>query len=260
MQIEQNLWNISLFGEVVFLSPFTLFNGVGFILGIFLLDHYLTKNLPEKRNCIYTLFIFCIAIGWFGAHILDWIVRDISFPQAGFTYLGGLFFASMIFVPVATIFLTPDELWRAINCAIVPLVAGHAIGRLGCFFGGCCFGRPLQTDSPIAHFFSRHPTQLYEAGYLTLLSIFLIYFQKKSPANGVTTYLFFYGIFRFCIEFLRADDRGFFFIFSTSQWLSLLLIILAGSILSYIKLHNKPFVQSNISYRKNSKKKNEIFF
>jgi phosphatidylglycerol---prolipoprotein diacylglyceryl transferase len=101
-----------------------------------------------------------------------------------------------------------------------PAIAlGHAFGRLGCFFAGCCYGSVC--DLPWAVRFSDprslaptgiglHPTQLYEALGNLLIFVFLDWYNRfeHKPGKAFWVYIFFYGMLRFHIEFLRGDDRG----------------------------------------------------
>jgi len=102
------------------------------------------------------------------------------------------------------------------------LALGHAIGRLGCLFAGCCYG--AATDLPWAITFTDpasvaplniplHPTQLYEAGYCLLLAGGLIWLRGRKRFNGqiFLTYFTIYPILRSLNELLRDDaQRGYF--------------------------------------------------
>ena len=104
----------------------------------------------------------------------------------------------------------------------------HGFGRIGCFLTGCCYGK---TISPHWHLFGleldRIPVQLIEASFEFLLFILLLYLSRKKPQiNGVTVYIIVYACFRFTIEFFRGDTvRGIFLGLSTSQWISLAIIL-----------------------------------
>ncbi len=113
----------------------------------------------------------------------------------------------------------------------VPITAlGQAIGRIGCFLNSCCYGR--DTDCPLGVRFpgedlAKHPSQLYEAALLFLLSIFLFKAAKSRFAikNGrvFALYLLGYGLLRFGVEFTRGDQTllgG----LTLPQWISLVLI------------------------------------
>ena len=120
----------------------------------------------------------------------------------------------------------------------------HAWGRLGCFLGGCCHGKP--TDSFLGVRFPAeslaykahglvpvHPTQLYEMGFLILLGLALQFLVPMR--HRIYSYLLLYGAGRLIIEFFRGDNRGSMEIIpdlSPSQQLCLLFIT-AGAVLAW---------------------------
>src|SRR4029077_2882507 len=93
----------------------------------------------------------------------------------------------------------------------------HGIGRIGCFFNGCCYG--LRTDSIFGVRFpgepyANLPTQLYEAAGLFFISGFLFYFSSKPRRTGrvFLVYILFYAVLRFFLEFLRGDNAHHFYL------------------------------------------------
>ncbi len=122
---------------------------------------------------------------------------------------------------------------RMLDLSVPGIAAGHALGRAGCFLGGCCFGRahsgtfsvvfthPL---APAAHPpIPRHPVQLYEsAGLLFLAFAFALVPIRKTDGARALTYVIAYGLLRFFTESLRGDAvRGVWGGLSTSQLVSL---------------------------------------
>ncbi len=112
----------------------------------------------------------------------------------------------------------------------------HVFGRIGCFFGGCCYG----IESPIGftvfnnalipsiNGVCRFPVSLLEAGCNLLIFLFVLQCFRKERFSGklFALYLALYAPIRFGTEFLRGDEmRGIFFGFSTSQWISLLILL-----------------------------------
>jgi len=120
---------------------------------------------------------------------------------------------------------------------------GHALGRLGCFLNGCCYGK--ETDKWFGVVFPGHahkviPTQLFEMVFLLILSGILIYFAfKRNFKWNLIIYLFSYSIFRFLIEFIRGDERGQVSFLSPSQYWSIAIFILAICLLVYKLLKDK---------------------
>jgi phosphatidylglycerol:prolipoprotein diacylglycerol transferase len=109
----------------------------------------------------------------------------------------------------------PLKVWLPMSIPF--LCFAHAWGRLGCFLGGCCYGKP--TDSFLGMQFPEkslacqahghvpvHPTQLYEMVLLVALGLTLNF--AIPAAHRIYSYLLIYGLGRFGIEFLRGDDRG----------------------------------------------------
>ncbi len=115
---------------------------------------------------------------------------------------------------------------------VMPAVAlAQAIGRIGCFFAGCCYGRETDAWYGIVYHTSEQapngvkliPTQLISSGAdLILCGILLVYARKERTDGRVAAlYMILYGVGRFCLEFLRNDYRGSVGFLSTSQFISI---------------------------------------
>lgn len=130
-----------------------------------------------------------------------------------------------------------------LDVAVPGLAASHALGRIGCFLAGCCFGRPWDgplavtfTDSlaPAAHpSVPRHPVQLYESGALLLLALVFTILPPRVAALRVgrgrraLAYVAAYAVVRLGTEALRGDAiRGLLCgVLSTSQLLAIVLLV-----------------------------------
>jgi phosphatidylglycerol:prolipoprotein diacylglycerol transferase len=99
------------------------------------------------------------------------------------------------------------------------LALGHAIGRIGCFFAGCCYGK--ESSLPWSVIFNDenslavigvhlHPTQIYETIGNFLLFTFLKFYGRKKRRTGMifAVYLIIYSVLRFVVEIFRGDYRG----------------------------------------------------
>jgi phosphatidylglycerol:prolipoprotein diacylglycerol transferase len=104
----------------------------------------------------------------------------------------------------------------ALAAATPALAVGHAVGRIGCFLVGDDYGRP--TDLPWGVAFPEglpptsvavHPTQLYEAAGLALITSLLIRWRQKGLSDVMVfgRYLALAGALRFAIEFIRVNTR-----------------------------------------------------
>jgi len=169
------------------------------------------------------------------------------FWSGGLTFYGGLFAGVAAGLWSARRDGIPAIVALDLAAAAVPL--GLAVGRLGCFFAGCCFGAPTesalgvvfppQSDASVAqaklgilatgHQWSApvHPTQLYEAAGALVLAAFVAFIvrpRQRRPGRAFIVFCIGYALLRFALEFLRADERGGVGGLSTSQWLSLALV------------------------------------
>ena len=124
----------------------------------------------------------------------------------------------------------------ALDLFMPPLALAHAVGRIGCFLNGCCYGKP--TALPWGVLFPpdilyRHPTQLYEAAALAVIFLLLKRIERRSPPAGTVllAYGLLYGAWRFLVEFLRADNPPVLAGLTLFQLASLPLALLCGCLL-----------------------------
>lgn len=163
---------------------------------------------------------------------------------------GGLVFYGAVPPSILVSFLAARALrvdwWKMVDLSIPAIAVGHALGRVGCFLGGCCYGVEWHgawaatfTDpmAPAAHpSVPRHPVQLYESFGLLLLALAFASIPLDArwvgkPGSGAraSAYLVAYGALRIGVEALRGDGvRGLFLggLLSTSQIVSLVGIAL----------------------------------
>jgi phosphatidylglycerol:prolipoprotein diacylglycerol transferase len=188
------------------------------------------------------LFYVIVNFGFFLQHPL----KIFSLWEGGLVFHGGLIVA----VAAAFFFIRRYSLpWRTTFDALaVGMPLGVALGRVGCFMAGCCFGKP--TDVPWAVTFTDpntlcplrvpiHPAQLYEA-FLSL-GIFgvILWLRKRKSYEGqlVLIYFLLAGLVRFTVEFFRAptslDPRGpeLFLGMPLTQVLALGIALLSGAVL-----------------------------
>ena len=162
----------------------------------------------------------------------------ISFGFSGLVFYGGLIGGLVITVVLCKPLKMNTLRFLDYISPAIPLF--HAFGRVGCFFTGCCYGIPspfgfTTTDAVLnsCNGVNRFPVQLLEGGLNVLLFIVLFVLRKKPLKNMrggdiFFTYVLSYATLRFFLEFLRGDAlRGVWFSLSTSQWISLGLIIFA---------------------------------
>lgn len=152
---------------------------------------------------------------------------------------GGVFYGGFVGAVVASILFLRKRsipIWLAADIAAPAVALGQGIGRWGCFFAGCCWGKP--THLPWSVTFTNeiaqrwmgtplntplHPTQIYESFFTLILAGWLTWrLRSKHRRSDIWwSYVALYAMGRFAIEFLRNDPRGTLGPFSTSQWFAL---------------------------------------
>ena len=245
------------------IGPFTA-HSYGLMLGIAIVLAYIVaekraKKLGLKDELIFDLAIWCGVGGILGAKLLylitqiDRIIDDpkviIESLTGGFVVYGGIIlgiFAGWLFTKVKKLpFLKYFDL-------VMPEIAlAQAVGRVGCFLAGCCYGVETHNvlhvvfhDSPIApNGVSLVPTQIYSSLFDLLHFFVLISFAKKKKADGQVAglYLMLYSAGRFVIEFWRGDlERGSIGPLSTSQAIAIVLFVIGAVIVAIMpKLDKK---------------------
>ena len=193
------------------------------LLCLFAILFFVGKRIGLESRFIDFMFYAgtaSVVVGFFSAALFQAIYDYIENPAAGFslsngntTFLGGLIGGATTFFAAYFIFRRryKNRLYDIMSLLPCCVLAAHAFGRLGCFFAGCCYGVTTGTflDVDFPNRGPHLPTQLYESIFLfVLLGVCLFLLLKFGFRHNMSVYLIAYGVFRFVIEFWRADDRG----------------------------------------------------
>ena len=186
--------------------------------------------------------LLLLIVEWKRFHLLEG--RSLlELLRSGGVFYGGLIgavLAAVVFLRVRRI-----DFWAVADAAAPSILLGQAIGRLGCFAAGCCWGK--ECHLPWAVTFTSavaeqnvgvpigvplHPTQLYEAfGTLVLFGLLILLERNRFSGETFARYVFGYALLRGAIEFFRGDPRGEVFgLLSTSQFIALCGLILGAAI------------------------------
>jgi phosphatidylglycerol:prolipoprotein diacylglycerol transferase len=193
------------------IGPVTIYS-YGFMVALaFILGAYLAQLEARRENMdSQSLMDLCLGLaiwGILGARIFyilqnlkfytDYPLQMLMLHQGGLSFYGGFISA----VTFAVVYLKRKKI--AIPAAfdiLAPYLAlAQAIGRIGCFLNGCCYGR------------GDYPLQIYSALNLLLIFVVLRVFKAKKPKDYFPGQIFllyclFYGLSRFFIEYLRGDN------------------------------------------------------
>lgn len=234
------------FGSIK-LYTYGLFIALGFLTAVW----FTKKNARFygiSEQAVSDLFFTILIASLLGARLLYVIIGFDEFRQnpmeifkiwnGGLVFFGGFLAATL----AAVVFCRRQNLppWKTADVLAPGLALGHAIGRFGCFFAGCCYGEVCEL--PFAVTFTDpsslaplnvalHPTQIYMVMSNLLLFFILLAIQKRKRFEGMVflSYVILYSIFRSIIEVFRGDYRGdFFFEFlSMSQGIGLVVSVAA---------------------------------
>ena len=196
--------------------------------------------MTRREKFSYTMSYLIIAIGFIAiicgllsATLFQSIYNYIQDPSQGFvfegmTFIGGLLGGSIFYIGLYCIYtylINPKlkdtnrfknkkdkTLFDALKFIPIGITLAHAVGRIGCFFEGCCYGKPTNAWYGIKFATTSEkviPTQLFESIFLFLLTgVMLFLYLKFEFAYCFGVYGISYGIYRFISEFYRGDDRG----------------------------------------------------
>ena len=240
---------ITIFGHPI--QVYGLCGVIGIILGFIYLA-VACKISGKRYDDLVYVYVWALIFCMIGAKILyllvsiPFLIRYISaygmtWPlvigliQGGFVFYGGLIGGLTGAWASCRYFHFDTHSTLNVMVPLFPLV--HGFGRIGCSLVGCCYG--IETDSPFHIIYHNSvyaplnktlfPVQPVEAGLLFLLFICLtIAVLKYKKENALLLYLLSYSLIRFILEFFRGDAaRGIWLHLSTSQWISLVIFILA---------------------------------
>ena len=249
-----------MFPVLLRLGPFTLYSyglmlALGFLAAVRVAGRR-TASLGLSPSAVQKAAWVSLLAGIAGARLayvlLQWnLFRDnlweiFRLDHGGLVFYGGL--AGGLLGGMVSVRRAGLPLMKTADLLVPPLVLAHAIGRIGCFLNGCCYGKPASVPWSAAFpsdGIPRHPTQLYESAFLFLLFFVLVKIplsfprRRESqeaglippPGTVLLTYGFLYGIWRFGVEFLRGDSPAFAAGLTIFQWVSLPLALVCGWLL-----------------------------
>ena len=211
---------------------YAAFVGLGLVMG------YLAKSVEEKRLNLLTstnrrwvtagALIGAMVGAKLGLLLYlpfdEWrqSIRELLLSEWGGRTILGALFGGFVGVEVAK---------KALGITIatgdpyaIGLPLGQALGRVGCFIGGCCYGRALDESSPLRNLhLVTHPAQLYEGALDLAVAVTLFSIRKQPRAPGLLFryYLLSYAAIRFVMDFFRGDEKQLLGPLSYAQWFCL---------------------------------------
>jgi len=219
------------------IHTYGFFIALGVLSGLFLARHE-ARRLDLNPDKVVDACFYIVVAAIVGSRVFYVLTNLDAFMAApldafkiwegGLVFYGGLIGALAMFVVHLRISKLPLGKMADIGAVCVPL--GHTLGRLGCFFAGCCYGKVCQhpwaitfrhPDSLAPLYVPQHPTQLYLSASNFCIFLLIFFLRRFKQYNGQLFWIYVavYGINRSMIEFFRGDFRGavFWNTFSISQ-------------------------------------------
>jgi phosphatidylglycerol:prolipoprotein diacylglycerol transferase len=241
---------------------------LGFLTGL-MIALRLSRRIGLPQEKITNLAVYCAIGGIAGAKLFMFFfdapyywahpgeIFSLQTLQAAGVFHGGFIVALL----VAIFYMVRQKLpvWPTMDAFAPGVAIGQAIGRLGCFAAGCCWGRecdlpwgvrfhsdfaaPVPLDKPL------HPVQLYES--VCDFAIFYILYRRFNrthpPGQIIGLYLVLYSTVRFVIEFFRVHEQSLVGPFSLTQWIALALLVVGALMLWFtrgVTLDRRVLVQA----------------
>ena len=233
-------------GQPCALGSYGLCLALAIVLGAALALRAAVKQRLDAGAVIASL-ASAVGGGFLGAYLLFAAVGcmrglplSAALARPGIVFYGGAFGALLGFYASARWLSLPRLV--ALDAFTPALPLAHALGRIGCFLGGCCYGAPSHSRfavvyrdplAPASHpLLARHPWPLYEAAALLVLSLVLSRWPARTLGDGrrFASYVAGYALLRMCLEPLRGDVvRGVLLhgLLSTSQLCAALTLLMA---------------------------------
>lgn len=204
------------------------------------------RILGLSGDFFWNLSFWALAAGILGGRLtyvflnLDFFLKNPSeifkLWHGGLVWYGG--FSAGLLSAILYLRRNKAPVFRVLDMAAPFIGLAHAIGRIGCFLNGCCYGRPVSWGiySPVS---SERliPVQLISS--LDLLAVFIILRlleeRPHRPGSITACYLIFSSLERFMVEFLRDDSTRNYFGLTIFQLISIVIFI-GGLILWFITL------------------------
>ena len=180
--------------------------------------------------------IFYVLLNW--SYFVDNPAEIIMLHHGGLVWFGGLLFGFAAVVVYSK--KKKLSLIKYLDLFVPYIALGQAIGRIGCFLNGCCFGKPVSWGIyfPL-HGMRLHPVQLYSVVSLLIIFLILRRVSKRLKTAGSVIVLYFLlaSLERFIVEFFRGDSSPVIFGLTVFQLISL--FIFASALYASLYLYSR---------------------
>ncbi|MFH1710639.1 MAG: prolipoprotein diacylglyceryl transferase [bacterium] len=201
---------------------------VGFLAGLAVFLRYGERE-GIKEQTLLDLFMYVVVSAIVGARLFYVAAFFTTYKndplsifyvnQGGLVFIGG--FCGVVIATLAYARSHKVDIWKLLDAGAPAAMLGYAIGRIGCFLNGCCYGVKL--------FGIEQPTQIYSSisGLIIFFILIYLYGRKKFDGQIFLLALLFYSIYRFLLEFIRYSPVHI-SIFTPNQLLTVLIFVISS--------------------------------
>ena len=239
---------------------------LGAIAGVAYMTIQGKKEVGLTFDQANTLFLYIFLAAIVGGKVFLFFENAsfyIDHPRKLFTGRGFVFYGSFLFaIPTMLWFFKKNKLntYKMLDVMAITTCLVHMFGRVGCFLAGCCYGLPTASIFGVTFTdpacqaepknVALHPTQLYEATYILLVMVVLLFLRARRKFYGqlFLLYLILYAVGRSVLEIFRGDtDRGFIIkdYVSHSQFVAFIIIVVV--IFVYVRWARKNPIERKSS-------------
>ena len=207
---------------IAHIGPFTLYSYGLFVAAGFLLSAVMVLRDSRRSgisaeavsDCLVAVLLGGLAGGRLLFVAINWQyysgspLKALMFYEGGMAYQGAL--AGAVLAGAIAARWKKISFWKAADIFSPYIALGQAVGRIGCFLNGCCYGRAIENGIGVTfpgETVMRVPTQVYSSLALLALFAVLLKLRKRKPFDGyvLTMYVMLYAIIRFFMDFARGD-------------------------------------------------------
>jgi phosphatidylglycerol---prolipoprotein diacylglyceryl transferase len=223
------------------LYSYGLFVALGSALAILLIIREASRRGMEPSD-ILDIMMGILLGGLLGGRLLFVVInwRDyaggplwdvLNIAEGGLAFQGAL--AAGALSGAVLVRIKKLSFWRVSDLIAPYLALAQAIGRIGCFFNGCCYGKETAGCCGVTfpgEEVMRIPVQLYSSLGLMIIFLVLLRLREKTRFDGYIfcMYLMLYPVFRFLMDLLRGDDLAMVSVLTLSQVISIATLALGG--------------------------------